>query len=96
VVLNIAEGVETALAVHCNLGEHDGHVWSVLSAGAMQQFQPPKWCTRLVIWADNDASFTGQQAAYNLAHRLKRDGLDVRVMVPAIVDHDWADWESWV
>lgn len=90
-LLAIAEGIETALAVNRHFKVP---VWSVLSAGAMQQFHPPPWLTDLFIFADNDTSFTGQQAAYNLAHRLKAStDVEVVVMVPKAAGTDWADWQ---
>jgi putative DNA primase/helicase len=87
--LAVTEGVETAIAVNKRA---DVPVWSLLSAGAMQQFQPPPGLTDLWVFGDNDASFTGQQAAYNLAHRITRDtDIKVRVCIPKKEDTDWAD-----
>lgn len=92
--LHIAEGIETALAVR-QTNRPDGvlsPVWSCLSAGAMQQFKPPAGVEHLWVWADNDDSFTGQHAAYSLAHRLTRDkACKVTVMMPSIRGTDWAD-----
>jgi putative DNA primase/helicase len=88
-ILCIAEGIETALAVRKRTGLP---VWSVLSAGGMQNFRLPQGVTNLEIWADNDLSFTGQLAAYRLAQRLRRDSkLWVSVLIPEETGKDWAD-----
>ena len=44
------------------------------------------------IVADNDSNFVGQAAAYELAHRLNRDGLTVEVHVPPPLHADKTDW----
>lgn len=66
-------------------------VWSALSAGGIKTFVPPAGLLRLHIFADNDADFVGQLAAFDLAHRLQRDGLIVEVHIPEIADTDWLD-----
>jgi putative DNA primase/helicase len=45
----------------------------------------------VVVFGDNDANFTGQDAAYTLAHRLARQGMQVDVQIPPVVGTDWAD-----
>jgi putative DNA primase/helicase len=86
--LGIAEGIETAL---CASQIDGGAVWSCISAGVMESFTPPEGTELLVIYADNDASFTGQASAYTLARKLTAKGLECRVRVPN-QQGDWADY----
>ncbi len=85
-VMGVAEGIETAIAARVL---HGVPTWAAVNATALANFEPPAECKRLVVYADNDKSFTGQKYAYDLAHRL-RDRLDVEVMLPAQLG-DFAD-----
>lgn len=85
--LGIAEGVETAIAAAQTYGIP---VWSAVSATLLEQFKPPQGVKRVVIFGDNDESFTGQKSAYALAFRLKREGYSVEVRIPETVG-DFAD-----
>jgi len=86
-VLGIAEGIETALAA----SKRDGiPVWAAYSAGLLEKWQVPEGVSNVVIYGDNDESFTGQAAAYALARRLTNAGFGVDVRIPDWVG-DWAD-----
>ncbi len=78
-ILGIAEGIETAIACH---DEANIPVWAALSATLLEKFQCPKNVKDVLIFSDNDLNFTGQRAAYNLAHRLYNEGINVKVEVP--------------
>lgn len=86
-VLGIAEGIETALAAF-ELFEMP--VWSCISAQGIESFEPPAGVREVIVFADNDANFAGQAAAYRAAHRLKLKGFEVEVVVPEIIG-DWLD-----
>uniref|UniRef100_Q47CK7 DNA primase/helicase Gp4 N-terminal Bacteriophage T7-like domain-containing protein n=1 Tax=Dechloromonas aromatica (strain RCB) TaxID=159087 RepID=Q47CK7_DECAR len=85
--LGIAEGIETSLAASALFGLP---VWSCISAHGIETFVPPEAVEQLIIFADNDASFTGQRAAYATAFRLKQQGIEVDVRIPD-VPGDWLD-----
>ena len=87
-VIGIAEGIETALAASVMFGFP---VWAATSATVMEKWEPPAGIEEVVVCADNDVSFTGQKAAFNLANRLKLKGLQVSVKVPPEAGMDWAD-----
>lgn len=86
--LGIAEGVETALAAAAQFGMP---VWAAVSAGGMESWIPPEGVKRIVVFGDNDVTYTGQKAAYALAHRLAMSGIAVDVRIPEQAGTDWAD-----
>jgi len=97
--LAIAEGIETALAVHLSAGKP---VWAAISAGNMAKLTLPAVVRRVSIYADNDADseYEGQVSAFELARRLKKEQKKsgprhVEVFVPKHAGADWADvWRS--
>lgn len=86
--MGIAEGVETAYAASKRFGLP---VWSAIDAGKLAKWQPPAGCKSVVVFGDNDRSFTGQAAAFTLANRLAVKGFEVSVQIPEQQGTDWAD-----
>ncbi len=93
--LAIAEGIETAMAVHLATGKP---VWAGLNAGNLEKLWLPDSVQSICIYADNDAhaDFDGQMFAFALARRLKKQGhqsgpRQVRVLLPKTPGTDWAD-----
>jgi hypothetical protein len=92
--LGVAEGIETALAVHRRTGMP---VWSTVSAGLLARFEPPAGTSLVVVWADRDRSGTGEAAALTLRERLLKRGISVAVHLPpgpipaGAKGIDWAD-----
>lgn len=85
--IGLAEGVETALAVYRDFGIP---CWAAANAGLMEKFEVPEGVKMISIFGDNDSSYTGQKAAYTLAHRICRK-YAVAVHIPSAVDTDFAD-----
>lgn len=100
--LAVAEGIETALAVHIatNLP-----VWAAVSAGGLASIVLPESVRTVFIMADLDRNGTGERSSQKLAQRLSREGREERILMPS-VDHlrelakstgkipkscDWAD-----
>jgi putative DNA primase/helicase len=76
--IGIAEGIETAMSAM----QFYGHpVWAAANANFLQNVQIPEPVKSVVIYTDEDKSFTGQKAAYTLANRLKvQEGREVEVI----------------
>lgn len=85
--LGIAEGIETAVAAQALF---DVPTWAALNADNLQKWTPPEG-VKVMIFADNDASFTGAAAAYALAKRLVAKRFTVKVQMPSVVGEDWND-----
>lgn len=86
--LAVAEGTETALAVYMLSGLP---VWACVSAFGLEHLIWPVDVTDLWVFADNDASGTGQEAGRRLLRRAQDAGLRVRYLVPPTVGSDWLD-----
>ncbi len=85
-VIGVAEGLETSIAAALL---HGLPVWACLTAGNLVDFEPPDDARHIVVFSDNDVSFTGQEAAYRLAKRLKLAARSVCVELPP--PGDWCD-----
>lgn len=85
--LGIAEGIETALSaaklfnIPC---------WAALNATLLRQWEPPANMAYVTVFGDNDANFTGQAAAYELARRLSSK-VGISVEIPKDEGQDWND-----
>lgn len=91
-VIGIAEGIETALAA---MQRFRIPTWAALNANRLAGWIPPEGVTGVVVFGDCDGSFTGQAAAYALAHRLKvRCKIGVEVRIPETIGKDWADADA--
>ncbi len=86
--LAVAEGIETALAVH---QEYQMPVWATVSANGMESLVLPDDVRSVLIFADNDKSFAGQKAAYSLARQLTNQRKKVEVFVPEKSGTDFLD-----
>ncbi len=87
-MMGIAEGIETAI---CASKLFEIPVWSACNATTLENWEPPEGCQHVVIFGDNDASFTGQDVAYSLARRLRLKGYDIEVEIPYKTGQDWCD-----
>ena len=90
--MGVAEGIETAMSA---AEIWDVPVWAALNSGALTKFKPPKIAKHIIIFADSDSSFGGQNAGFALAYRLKTEGFNVEVRTPMFTDtgekSDWND-----
>lgn len=87
--LGFAEGIETAMAAYVMTGLP---VWAALGCSNLEKMlRLPASIKRVVVFADNDAQFAGQKAAYALAHALSLRQVQVQVRVPEQTGTDWLD-----
>lgn len=86
--IGIAEGVETALSAFVLFGVP---TWAAVTAGGLERWTPPEGTGRVIVFGDNDASGTGQAAAWVLAKRLISNGLETEVRIPSQAGCDWND-----
>jgi len=82
----LAEGCETALAAAMLLG---CPVWASLGAANLPRVTPPTWARHVTVVADHDEA--GIRAAQEAARRLRKRGLEVRIVMPEAVKADAAD-----
>jgi phage/plasmid primase-like uncharacterized protein len=96
-VVDIAEGIETALAVRQAMGMP---VWSVVNATLLAGFVPPVGTRHVRVWCDLDRpsgprlSVAGHDAAVQLRDRLAADGITVEIRLPPeqLLGEKKADW----
>lgn len=87
--LLVAEGVETTVAVMEGTEETEFPVWSTVNALLMENFVPPDWATRVIIFGDKDRPTEqhpkghGQEAAKKLVQRLWQRGIQASAIIPA-------------
>jgi len=85
--IGVAEGIETAIAATESSGIP---TWAVMNTNGMKLFEAPAGIEKITIFADNDAHYAGQCAAYILANRLALSGIAVDVRIPE-TPGDWLD-----
>lgn len=92
-VMGVAEGIETAISAAMMF---DMPVWACVNGGLLAKWMPPEIAQEITIFGDNDASYTGQAKAYQLANRLEvQYKRKVNVILPPTVGTDWADvWQE--
>lgn len=78
-IIGVAEGLETALSVTAATRIP---VWCCVSAAFLERFIPPKEIKAVIIFADKDASRTGELAAKRLKENLKKRGIPALICLP--------------
>lgn len=93
--IGVAEGIETALAVHIATGMP---VWSAVTASLLARFVPPTRVKRVYVWGDRDRKGRGQSAAAQAIQHMRDlrlaavDLLPPERLMPAVGKGvDWLD-----
>lgn len=86
--LAICEGIETGLAL---IAMGFQPLWACLSAGGIARFPVLTWIDSLTIFADNDASGTGQNSAIECGKRWQATDKEVRIFSTSEPGTDFAD-----
>jgi putative DNA primase/helicase len=86
--LGLAEGLETALSV---MAAGWSPVWATCDAGNLAAFPVMNGIKTLTVFADNDASGTGQRAAEQVVQRWRAAGREARIILPPTEGTDWND-----
>lgn len=84
--IGLSEGIETALSASALFSVP---TWACLSAYFLENVELPPEIRSVIIFSDNDKSFTGQKSAFTLAHRLAAKEIEVSVQIP--ISGDWND-----
>lgn len=89
-VMGVAEGIETAISASLI---YDMPVWACVNGALLAKWRPPEEAHEIVVFGDNDANYTGQAKAYELANRLEvQFKRKTRVMLPELSGTDWNDF----
>jgi putative DNA primase/helicase len=91
-VIDVAEGLETSLAIETALGLP---VWPMVNTYLMEQFVPPAGTTAVRIWADKDRSGGGRKAAEALKVRLWEMGIRAQIKMPPMEIPDGKKSVDW-
>jgi putative DNA primase/helicase len=86
--MGIGEGIESSL---CAAQIKVRPIWAAGCSGMLKKWNPPAVAKSIYIMADHDPNFVGQLAAFELASRLRNQGLQVEVFFPPETGADWAD-----
>ena len=89
--LGVAEGIDTTLAAFQRFRVP---TWAAISAGGLEKWTPPAGTEFVVVFGDNDESYTGQAAAFVLAKRLTASGIKAEVQIPELPGNDWNDQKT--
>lgn len=91
--LGVAEGLETALAVH---QAKQFPVWPCVSNTMLQNFIPPKGVHTVLNFVDKDRSKAGETSAAILKSKLEQEGIRVLDLLPPTpileTDEKGVDW----
>ncbi len=93
-VIDVAEGLETSLAIETALGIP---VWPMVNSYLLQTFIPPAGTKAVRIWADKDRSGGGLKAAQALKQRLWEMGIRAQIKLPGMdipVGAKSVDWND--
>lgn len=87
-IIVLAEGIETALAMHVATKLP---VWATISAVGLEKIILPPSITEVIIAIDNDESHCGQNVSSKLATRLLAEGRKVKRIMPPNSGQDFND-----
>jgi len=89
--LGVGEGIETTLSWFTKGWRP---VWAVGGAGNIEGFPLLSGPQCLTVFADNDESGRGQQAARACCERYAAAGIEAVFRMPETIGTDWNDWRA--
>lgn len=92
-VLNVAEGVETALAVR---EITNTPTWAAISAGNMEHIEIPEGIRTVIIWGDRDVNKRGERAAHELSRFLYHMDVQAIINMPPLCFGDPQGKMDWL